>query len=314
MLVIGFFLLVLGADILIEGSSNIAKSFHIPEILIGLTIVALGTSLPELMVTICSANTNESDLTIGNAIGSNLCNLLLILGLIAMIKPVEIDKNTKWIYLPIALISTIAILILTIGMADNDGNVLNRIDGIILLILFFLYFLYTIIVESKDIAKAIKEDKNKKINIKGTFVPILYIITGITLLKIGGDVVVDKSVEIATKYGISQRVIGLTIVAIGTALPELITSIVAVVKDDDDLAVGNLVGSCILNILLILGIGAVITPLGFSASFISNTILLCFSIILIEVFCFVGKKNTVTQYNGGVLVIIYLIYMLSLLK
>ena len=314
MLLIGFFLLVLGADILIEGSSNIAKSFKIPEILIGLTVVALGTSLPELMVTICSANTNASDLTVGNAIGSNLCNLLLILGIVSIIKPVEIDKNTKLIYLPIALISTLAILILTMGIVDNARNVLNRLDGIILLILYFIYFLYTIIVESKDIAKAIKEDKNKKINLKSTFIPILYIITGITLLKIGGDLVVEKSVEIATKYGISERVIGLTIVAIGTALPELITSIVAIVKDDDDLAVGNLVGSCILNILLILGIGAVITPLGFSTSFISNTILLCFSIILIDVFCFIGKKNTITKYKGVTLLMIFLIYMFSLFK
>ena len=314
MLIIGFLLLILGADILIQGASNIAKSFHIPEILIGLTIVALGTSLPELMVTICSGATQATDLIVGNAIGSNLCNLLLILGFIAIIKPVKIDKSTKKIYIPIALASSFIILILSTGIIGTPKNMLNRIDGIILLILYLMYFLYPIITEFKDISKAIKEDKENSIKPFEIFVAILYIIAGVTLLKIGGDLVVEKSVQIATNYGISERVIGLTIVAIGTAFPELITSIVAVIKNDDDLAVGNLVGSCILNGLLILGIGAIMTPLSISIDFVYNMLLLCFSIILIELFCFIGEKDTISKFNGTILFLMFIFYIYFLCK
>lgn len=248
MLIVGFLLLIIGADLLVKGSSNIAKKFNIPEILIGLTTVALGTSMPELIITISSASQNATDLIIGNAIGSNLCNLLLIMGIIAILRPIIIDKETKFIHLPVALLS------------------------------------------------------------------ILFIIVGIIALRSGGDIVVNETTEIAMKYGISERVIGLTIVAIGTALPELVTSIIAVIKQEGNLAVGNLIGSCILNSFLILGTGAIITPLAFSREFILNLILLIFSIILIWLYCMIGKKNTITRYKAILLLTTYLIYIINLFK
>lgn len=313
MIVIGFVLLVLGAELLVRGSSNIASKFHIPEMLIGLTIVALGTSAPELIITVTSAFSGNTDLIIGNAIGSNLCNLLFILGLMAIIRPVLIDEDAKKIHVPIAFLSALVILFIEISHISGNPSFIGRVDGIILVILFLAYFTYPIFSEIKDIRKAYKENKNEEStkNIK-IFVQIIFIIIGIVLLKFGGDFVVDYSTEIAQALGISERVIGLTIVAIGTAMPELITSIIAVIRKDTDLAVGNLVGSCVLNLLLILGVGAIITPLEFSNEFTQNLILLAISTLILWIFNFIGKKNTITRFKGFILLIIFTFYMVGL--
>ena len=313
MIVIGFVLLVLGAELLVRGSSNIASKFHIPEMLIGLTIVALGTSAPELIITVTSAFSGNTDLIIGNAIGSNLCNLLFILGLMAIIRPIFIDEDAKKIHIPIAFLSVLVILFIEISHISSNPSFIGRVDGIILVILFLAYFTYPIFSEIRDIRKAYKENMNEEStkNIK-IFVQIIFIIIGIVLLKFGGDFVVDYSTEIAQALGISERVIGLTIVAIGTAMPELITSIIAVIRKDTDLAVGNLVGSCVLNLLLILGVGAIITPLEFSNEFTQNLILLAISTLILWIFNFIGKKNTITRFKGFILLIIFTFYMVGL--
>lgn len=313
MIVIGFVLLVLGAELLVRGSSNIASKFHIPEMLIGLTIVALGTSAPELIITVTSAFSGNTDLIIGNAIGSNLCNLLFILGLMAIIRPIFIDEDAKKIHIPIAFLSVLVILFIEISHISSNPSFIGRVDGIILVILFLAYFTYPIFSEIKDIRKAYKENMNEEStkNIK-IFVQIIFIIIGIVLLKFGGDFVVDYSTEIAQALGISERVIGLTIVAIGTAMPELITSIIAVIRKDTDLAVGNLVGSCVLNLLLILGVGAIITPLEFSNEFTQNLILLAISTLILWIFNFIGKKNTITRFKGFILLLVFTFYMVGL--
>ena len=313
LMILGFFLLIFGADLLVRGSSNIAKRFHIPEMLIGLTIVAIGTSMPELMITISSASKGATDLIIGNAIGSNLCNLLLILGMTAMLRPIELDKDVKIVHLPVAYVSTLAILAMGLGMWGSERGVINRTDGKILVVLYFIYFLYPIILEVIDIWKSgrLKDSNNqkKKSNI---FLSILFIIVGVVLLKFGGDLVVDEATKLALIFGLSERVIGLTIVAIGTALPEMITAVIAVIKGEGGLAVGNLVGSCILNSFLILGTGAIITPLPFSNQFNSNLILLAASILYIWLCCFIGKKNTITRYKAGILLATFIYYMWKL--
>lgn len=310
-LILGFIFLILGANLLVKGSSNIAKKFNIPEILIGLTIVALGTSAPELIVTITSANKDAGDLIMGNALGSNLCNLLLVLGLTAIIKPIKIDKKAKNIHIPILLFVTVLVLIMSYTATIDTRN------GIILLILFILYFSYPII-------KQIKETKNnvecvgarfhphpKKIKNK-IFVPIIYILIGIILLKYGGDCVVNNSIEIARILNISENIIGLTIIAFGTSLPELVTSLVATIKGDEDLAMGNIVGSCIFNLLLILGVGSIITPLKTSNEFNQNLIILISSTILIWLYNFVGKKNYITRIKGIELLAIFCLYIVNL--
>ena len=313
MVILGFVLLVIGADLLVRGASNIATKFRIPEMLIGLTIVALGTSAPELIITITSAQAGATDLIIGNAIGSNLCNILFILGLMALIRPLVIDNEAKKIHIPIALFAAIVILIMELSSLSSSSAFIDRIDGILLLILFAVYFTYPIFTEIKDIAKSYKEDKisgnSKKINV---FLSIIFIVIGVVLLKYGGDFVVDNATLIAEHFNISERVIGLTIVAIGTAMPELITSIIAVIRKDTDLAVGNLVGSCVLNLFLILGVGAVIIPLEFSSKFNQNLILLCISTFILWMFNFIGKKNTITRFKGFVLLLIFSLYMVGL--
>jgi len=315
LIVLGFILLIVGADLLVRGSSNIAKRFHIPEMIIGITIVAIGTSMPELMITISSAYKGATDLIIGNAIGSNLCNLLFILGITAILRPIKLEKDVKIVHLPVAYISTFAILAMGLGLWGSQKGVINASDGRLLIILYLIYFMYPILIEIKDIWKTGRENKKNhekpKINV---FVSLIFIAIGVVLLKLGGDLVVDEASELATVFGISERVIGLTIVAIGTALPEMVTSILAVVKDDEGLAVGNLVGSCILNSFLILGTGAVITPLAFSIEFIDNLTLLATATIFIWLSCFIGKKDTITRYKAGVLLAMFIYYMWSLFK
>lgn len=310
LIVVGFFLLIFGADLLVRGSSNIAKRFHIPEMMIGLTIVAIGTSMPELFITISSAQKEATDLIIGNAIGSNLCNLLLILGIAASLRPIKLEADVKIVHLPVAYLSTVAILALGLGMWGSENGVINRSDGKLLIIVYLIYFMYPIITEIIDIWKTDEEEKLKHEKPKiSVLLSLVFIIIGAILLKYGGDLVVDEATELATIFGISERVIGLTIVAIGTALPELITSVIAVVKEEGGLAVGNLVGSCILNSFLIVGVGAVITPLEFSREFIASLVLLAAVILYIWISCFCGKKDTITRYKAGVLLITYVIYM-----
>ena len=313
LIILGFILLILGADLLVRGSSNIATRFHIPEIIIGLTIVALGTSMPELIITISSANKGATDLIIGNAIGSNLCNLLFILGATAMLRPIQLDKDVKTVHLPVAFISTLVILFMGIGILGSPDNFINKSDGRILVILYFIYFWYPIIIEIKDIWKTEREEKrsNEKSKIS-VLLSIVFIIIGVVLLKFGGDLVVDEASELADIFGLSQRVIGLTIVAIGTALPEMITAVIAVVKAEGGLAIGNLIGSCIVNSFLILGTGALITPLEFSREFNENLILLAVAILFIWISCFIGKKNTITRYKAAVLLLMFIYYMWKL--
>ena len=312
MIVLGFGLLVLGADFLVRGSSNIAKKFHIPEMLIGLTIVALGTSAPELIITIGSAMSGANDLILGNAIGSNLCNSLLILGLMCVIRPIEIEKEAVKIHIPMAFISAVIILCFSFGIFSTP-NVIDRRDGIILIIMFILYFSYPIFTEIKDIKKAYKENINSN-KFKGIKISlsILFVILGIVLLKYGGDFVVNYATNIAMELNVSESVIGLTIIAIGTAMPELVTSIVAVIKKDTDLAVGNLVGSCVLNLFLILGVGAILIPLNFSQNFKYNLIYLIISTFVIWCFNFVGKKHILTRWKGLILLLMFSFYIVKL--
>ena len=309
LIIVGFILLIKGADFLVEGSSKIAKKFRIPEIIIGLTIVSIGTSMPELFVSITSAIDGYPDMAVGNVVGSNLCNLLLILGLSAIIKPIEFKRETRLIEIPITLATTVIFFVLA-----NMGLDITKKEGIILTVLFLLFIGYTIIMarkgekfEKKD--ALIEVDLNGKLsNIKS----ILSILFGVAALKIGGDFVVEHSVTIAEMIGISEKVISLTIIAIGTSLPELVTSVTAAFKGDSDIAIGNILGSNIFNILLILGVSAIITPVKYSMSYNNQILVLIIGTILLALFPFIGAKNKMTRTNGFSYLIIYAIYMAGL--
>lgn len=306
---LGFALLIKGADFLVDGSSKIAKKFHIPEIIIGLTIVSIGTSMPELFVSITSAIDGYPDMAVGNVIGSNLCNLLLILGLSAVIKSIKFKKETRLIEIPITLLVTIILYVL----CNIEANI-TRKEGIFLIALFIMFIIYTIYMgkkgekfEDKDTLIEVQTDENYS-----TIKSILWIIFGIVGLKIGGDLVVNHSITIAKALNISEKVISLTIIAIGTSLPELVTSVTAAIKGDSDIAIGNILGSNIFNILLILGVSAVITPIQYSISYNKQILVLIIGTILLALFPFIGKKNEMTRTNGVAYLILYAIYMAGL--
>ena len=303
---IGFAMLMLGAKWLVDGSSAIARKYHIPEIVIGLTIVSIGTSMPELMVSFTSALEGHSDISVGNVIGSNLCNLLLILGLTSIVTTLVFSKTTKDYDISIMLFSTIIVLLLA-----NKGNILSRADGILLLVLFIFFILYTI----KIAQKSMNNCKENEVEIpKGKMiVSVIKILVGIVLLKFGGDISVNNAVEVAQVLGVSERIIGVTIVAIGTSLPELITSIVAALKKEIDIAIGNIVGSNIFNLLLILGVSATISPIVYSIEYNFDFILLSIASLLLLCFAMFGKKDTMTRFNGLIYLLMYGGYMASLI-
>lgn len=304
---IGFAMLMLGAQWLVDGSSAIARKYHIPEIIIGLTIVSIGTSMPELMVSLTSALEGHSDISIGNVIGSNLCNLLLILGLTSLIAPLKFQKNTKKYEIPIMVDATILVFILA-----NVGKSISRFDGLIISIVFIMFILYTIFSAKKSMNNDIKQD-TKKDKKKNAFMAILKIVLGIVLLKIGGDVSVDNAIIVARELGVTEKVIGLTIIAIGTSLPELITSVVAAHKGDIDIAIGNIVGSNIFNVLLILGVSSMISPITYSLSYNFEFIYVIIASILLYMFAATGKKYTMTRLNGLIYLLMYGAYMMLLL-
>lgn len=310
LIIAGFFLLIKGADILVEGSCAVAKKFHIPEIIVGLTIVSIGTSMPELMVSATSAMNNHADVALGNVVGSNICNLLLILGLSSIIKPIEFKKETKLVEIPMTLL-----IIFTLFVLGNNGDIdkfITRPEGIILVILFICFLTYTIFMakygnDFDEIEES--EDKTKEL---GMLKSIVFIIAGIVALKFGGDFVVESACAIAEAIGISEKVISLTIIAIGTSLPELVTSAMAAIKGDSDIAIGNIIGSNIFNILLILGVTSIISPVHFAVDYNVDIMVMFVATTVLMLFPYIGKKNTMTRANGIVYFLGYVAYMASL--
>lgn len=309
-ILVGFVLLIKGADFLVNGSVKIAKRFHVSEIIIGLTIVSIGTSMPEMIVSVTSGMGGHNDMAIGNIIGSNLCNLLLILGITALVRPIVFQKETKHIEIPIALVSTILLLIL----CNNAGSVIGRAEGIILLACFVCFIVYTIYMGVKEARKNKEESTEKEVILEkyGVLKAVMLIIIGIVALKIGGDLVVNNATDIARLLHISEKTISLTIIAIGTSLPELVTSIVAAIRKENDIAIGNIIGSNIFNILFILGISSVVTPISYSTAYNIDFAVLIASTILLAAFPFIGKKDTMTRANGAIFLIAYIVYMASL--
>ena len=302
---IGFFMLMLGAQWLVDGASTFARKYHIPEIIIGLTIVSIGTSMPELMVSLTSAIGGHADISIGNVIGSNLCNLMLILGITSLIVPLVFSNTTKKYDIPIMIFSTVIVFLVA-----NIGETISRVDGLLLSIVFIVFILYTIKLAQKSMSNNTSKSNVTK---KDLGISILKVILGIILLKYGADISVDNAVSIAKVLGVSEKVIGVTIVAIGTSLPELITSVVAGIKGEIDIAIGNIVGSNIFNLLFILGVSSIITPISYSLSYNTDFLLLIFVSFLLLAFAYFGRKNTMTRLNGVIYLLIYSGYIAYLI-
>lgn len=306
-ILIGFIMLIKGADFLVDGSSSIAKKLHISELIIGLTIVSIGTSMPELFVSTTSALEGYPDLSIGNIIGSNICNLLFILGLSAVIRPVKFQKQTKCLENPMSIILTFIFLIIC-----NTNQDVSRFEGILLIGLFTLFLTYTIIMAKRNPQNVIiqlSDENAEKISIvKNT----MLIILGIAILKLGGELVVENAKRVAVTLNISEKVIGLTIVALGTSLPELATSITASIKGESDIAIGNIVGSNIFNMLLIIGVSAIIKPITYNVTYNFQIAILFLGMIMITVFPFIKPKNKLSRLEGLACVLLYVFYTIKL--
>lgn len=299
LLILGFVLLIKGADAFVEGSSNIAKFFKIPTVIIGLTLVAFGTSAPEAAVSVTAALNNSSDMSISNVIGSNLFNLFVILGFIALFKVVKAEKNVIQKDFIISIFSIIVLLlIMLIYYVFTSNLMLGRIGGLILLFFMGMYLISML----KSVNKEDKVIETKKFEIKD----IIYVVLGLSAVILGGQLTVNNATIIAKNFGMSERLIGLTIVAIGTSLPELCTSLVALFKGENDIAVGNVIGSNIFNVLFILGIGSVIRPMMLNIESLIDIMILLVGCIASYFFCF--KNFKVRRKEGIGLLLFYIIY------
>lgn len=307
LLVVGLVMLVKGSDWLVQGASGLAKKYNVPDIVIGLTIVSFGTSLPELLVSLLSSFKGSSDIALGNVLGSNTANILLILGISAMIFPLSVKRNTTWVEIPISLMAAVLLGVLAhFGFESTaEQKMIGRGDGVILLLGFagFMWYIFRLVKSGKEVA----------IEVEG-FVPmalkktILLIIVGIAGLTWGGRLFVDNAIFLAQSWGVSEALIGLTVVAIGTSLPELATSAVAAYKKETDIAVGNVVGSNIFNLLWILGLSATIKPLRFNTSTNFDIATVIATSLLLFAVMFFGKKHNVGRWKGLLFVLLYIAY------
>lgn len=301
-LVIGFVMLVKGADWFVEGAANIADRFGIPQLVIGLTIVAMGTSAPEAAVSISAALKGSAEITIGNVLGSNILNVLLILGLTAVIRAIGVQRSTVRYEIPFVILVSIVLAVL--GLQDN---VISRWEGVILWGFMILYLLYLLRMARNGVVPEAEEEEKPKSMPRLLFLVLI----GVALIVWGSDVAVDAATEIARIFNLSERIIGLTIVALGTSLPELVTSVTAAVKGKSEIAVGNIVGSNLFNILFVVGTTALITPVVYSASFLFDSIATVAAVVLL-LFCVV-RKHELNRLGGAILLVGYGAYFVNLI-
>ena len=306
-LIIGFFFLIKGADLFVDGAASIARKFNIPSMVIGLTIVAMGTSAPEAAVSITSSLAGQNDMSVAIVVGSNFFNILMVLGVSAIIAKLPVQKNTIKKDTPFLLIVSVLLLIFAF-----DKNI-SRIEGIIFLVIF-VYFLYTTVKSAKNTKESTSLSDNE-IAVSDNAIPtdtpmfktIILSLIGIAGIIFGGDMVVDSATSIATMFGMSANLVGLTIVAVGTSLPEFVTSIVAIKKGETEIAIGNVIGSNIFNILLVLGLATAIFPIAISTFALIDIVFMVAITILL--YLFMKKDNCLVKKHGFIFIILYIAYM-----
>ena len=303
LLILGFYILVKGADWFVEGASSIASKFGIPQIVIGLTIVAFGTSAPEAGVSISAALKGSADLTVGNILGSNIVNVIFILAVTAIITPLVVQKCTFRYEIPFVLVVTILLYFLGV-----DAEI-ARFEGLILLA-FMAGFMVYLVVMSKN--GQIKMEEGEIDNKSPIIKLILLIFVGATLIIIGSNLAVDNSIALAKTFGISDRIIGLTVIAFGTSLPELVTSVIAATKGKADIAVGNIIGSNIFNILFVVGLSALVTPIAFAPEFLVDCVICMVITVLLWMLILISKK--LKRYAGIIMLVGYGVYFIYLIQ
>ncbi len=304
LLVIGFVMLMKGADWFVDGASEIADRFGIPQLVIGLTIVAMGTSLPEAAVSISAALKGSAEITIGNIVGSNILNVFIILGLTAVIRTVAVQKSTIRYEIPFTILVTVVLA--AVGLTDNT---VSRVEGVILWVFMILYLLYLLWMAKHGQMPEEAEEEKKKDPI---WKMLLMVVVGAVMIVWGSDITVDAATALAKIFGMSERLIGLTIVAFGTSLPELVTSVTAAIKGKADIAVGNIVGSNIFNILFVVGTTALITPVAYGANFMVDSIVAVAAMVLL-LLCVVRKKQ-LARTAGIIMLLGYAAYFVYLIQ
>ncbi len=318
-LVVGMALLIKGADFFVSGASAIAKRLKVPSLFIGLTIVALGTSLPELSVSITSAISNSIDMSVGNIVGSNLFNMLLILGLVALFAPIPISSSSRKIDLPFLIAITGFLTLFGLDMILNGAteNMLSRTESVIFLLVLVLYLVVLISNAKKDRQKTLEKELENQATTEATnqepekqmkiWQIILCVGLGLGAIVFGGECVSTTAKFLALQMGMSEALVGLTIVALGTSLPELVTSVVASKKGENDIAVGNVIGSNIMNISLILGLVSLITQAPISTTILTDMVILFGATIIFAIMCY--KKDKLGKLEGAILTLMYLAYL-----
>lgn len=315
-LLLGLGLILVGANALTDGASAIARRFGLSDLVVGLTVVAFGTSAPELAISILAAIDGSAPLAIGNVVGSNIFNILMIIGITALVRPIVIQRSVMSLEIPMVILSSLILLMLgNSGWLDGTGvNIVSRLSGLFLLILFLLFMRYTFAsAKNPEVEAPADTDAKPAAKPMGIWRAIIYVIAGLAALIWGGDKFVDGASGIASALGVSEAVIGLTIVAAGTSLPELATSIVAAVKGKPAMAVGNVIGSNIFNVLMVLGAAAVITPLPFGAIGNLDLLTLLGASLAFWLFGWFFKTRTITRAEGALLTAGYVAYILALL-
>lgn len=301
LVVVGFVLLVKGADWFVDGAAGVAERFGIPQLVIGLTIVAMGTSAPEAAVSISSAFKGNADITVGNVVGSNIMNVLVILGLTAVIVAIAVQKSTVKYEIPFMI--GITVLFLVFGMT---GNKIDRLEGVALWVFFILYLLYLLRMTKNQ--KPEEEEKKKD---EPVWKLLLFIVIGLVMVVFGSNVTVDAATKLAELAGLSEKFIGLTVIALGTSLPELVTSVTAARKGKADLAIGNIVGSNIMNILFVVGTTALIVPVTFQQGFVVDSIIAIATAVLL--FVCVVKTKKLQRWGGAIMLLGYVGYFVYLM-
>ena len=304
LIIAGFVALILGANWLVDGASALAKKYNVSDLIIGLTIVSFGTSAPELVVNSLASYNGYSDIILGNILGSNNFNLFITLGIAGLIYPMRVQKSTIWKEIPISFGAALLFYMMANNFFFSDNTAVLRIDGVVLL-LCFVAFLFYVFKEMKAGKEPIEKIIYKP---KSNFKIWTLIILGLAALIIGGQLVVDNGVKLATLLGISEKIIGLTIIAVGTSLPELVTSVVAALKKNSGIAMGNIIGSNIFNILLILSVSSLIAPIEFHSYFNLDLYILLGGTLFLFLSMFVGKKNRLDRWQSAFLLIFYLVY------
>jgi cation:H+ antiporter len=311
LLLLGFLILVFGADKLVEAASSLAVGFGISQLVIGLTIVAFGTSAPEMVVNVFASLEGSSQMVLGNVLGSNIFNVLAILGIAAVILPLQVKTNTTWIEIPLSFLAAVLVLVLVSDVWLNDFsiNIISKGDGLVLLLFFSVFLVYNIVVSKSPDG----QPDSIEIVAYSTKKAIFWILIGLGGLIFGGKLIVDNAVFIAQELGLSERIIGLTIVSIGTSLPELATSIAAVRKNKVDIAIGNVVGSNIFNIFFILGVSSVIGPVIVADANFIDIFVNILAGLLLFLFIFTRKGRVLDRREGVVFLLIYVGYISTLI-